>query len=131
MGVVPRPRHAAAQVLGGEIIGLTAVLDEAGWWLALEVSARSPQRTRRVELHCEEGVAVLAGGWDEHVSVFREGADGPVEERIETPGELPLLAELRAFVDHLAGGAAPKSSAAEGAAIVAALADLRRLAGVA
>ncbi len=131
MGVVPRPRHAAAQMLGGEILGLTAVLGEDGWWQALEVSARSPQRTRRVELHCEEGVAVLAGGWDEHVSVFRDGAEGPEEERIETPGELPLLAELRAFIDHLAGGPAPKSSAAEGAAIVAALAELRRLAGVA
>jgi predicted dehydrogenase len=131
MGVVPRPRHATAQVLGGEILGLTAVLGADGWWQALDVSARSPQRTRRVELHCAEGVAVLAGGWDEHVSIFREGADGPEETRVETPGELPLLAELRAFVDHLAGGAAPKSSAAEGAAIVAALADLRRLAGVA
>jgi predicted dehydrogenase len=131
MGVVPRPRHAAAQMLGGQIVGLTAVLGDDGWWQALEVSARSPERTRRVELHCEEGVAVLAGGWDEHVSVFRDGADGPEETLVDTPGELPLLAELRVFVEHLAGGPTPKSSAAEGAAIVRTLAELRRLAGAA
>lgn len=129
MGSVPRPESALAQTLNGQIVRLSAFLGGAGWWHAFEVSARSPERTRRIELHCDEGVAVLAGGWDEHVSVFREGADGPEETRIETPGELPLLAELRVFVAHLAGGPAPKSSAAEGAAIVAALAELRRLAG--
>jgi hypothetical protein len=58
-----------------------------------------------------------------------KGAGKEVEEaRIETPGELPLLAELRAFVGHI-GGPAPRSSAAEGAAIVSAIAELRALAG--
>src|SRR4029453_14670927 len=104
---------------------------------------RSPERLRRVELHCEGGGAGLAGGGGEHVSVFREGArgregelledprggaDGLQEELIETPGELPLLAELRAFVAHLAGGPPPRTSVADGAAIVAAVAEPRRLA---
>jgi predicted dehydrogenase len=131
MGAVPRPRSAMAQMLDGEIVGLSAVLADDGWWQSLEVSARSPERTRRIELHCEEGVMVLAGAWDEHVSVFREGADGLEETRIETPGELPLLAQMRVFVEHLDGGPPPKSSAAEGAAIVRTLAALRRLAGAA
>jgi hypothetical protein len=43
-------------------------------------------------------------------------------------GELPLLAELRAFVEHLGGGPPPKSSAAEGAAVVRTIATLRELA---
>jgi predicted dehydrogenase len=60
--------------------------------------------------------------------VFREGAEGPDEELVETPGELPLLAELRAFVAHLAGGPAPRTSVTDGAAIVAAVEELRRLA---
>ena len=46
---------------------------------------------------------------------------------METPGELPLLAELRAFVEHLGGGPPPKSSAREGAEIVAVIERLRRL----
>jgi predicted dehydrogenase len=129
LGAVPEPRSAAAQMHRGELVALSAVLASDGWWQTLEVSARSPERTRRVELQCEDGVAVLAGGWDEHVTVFTQGADGPEETRIETPGELPLLAELRAFVDHLRGGPAPKSSAEEGATIVRTLAELRRLAG--
>ena len=60
-----------------------------------------------------------------HVTIYRHGADGIREERIETPGELPLLAELRAFVEHLGGGPAPRSSAAEGAAVVSTIASPR------
>jgi len=129
LGALPRAEAAAAQWLGEEATHLTALLRGDRWWHALEVSARSAERIRRIELHCDGGVAALADGWDEHVTVFRDGPDGPVEERIETPGELPLLAELRAFVEHLDGGPPPRSSAAEGAATVATIADLRRLAG--
>jgi hypothetical protein len=43
---------------------------------------------------------------------------------------MPLLAELEAFVAHLEGGPAPKSSAAEGALIVRRIAELRALAGL-
>jgi len=92
------------------------------------VSGRSTERKRSVELFCDDGVAVLGDGWDEHVTIYRDDADGVREERIETPGELPLLAELRAFVEHLEGGPPPRSSAAEGAAIVTAIAALRALA---
>ena len=107
---------------------LSGVLRGDGWWHTVEVSSRSATRKRSVELFCDEGVAVLADGWDEHVTVYRHGADGIGEERIETPGELPLLAELRAFVEHLRGGPAPRSSSAEGAAVVSTIAKLRALA---
>ncbi len=129
MGAVPRPDAAVGQKLDGQIVRLSAFLSGEGWWHEVSVSACSPVRTRRVELHCDEGVVVLAGAWDEHVTVFRYDSDEPEGTRIETPGELPLLAQLRAFVAHLAGGPPPRSSASEGAAIVAALGELRRLAG--
>jgi len=131
MGAVPRPRAAVAEMSAGSVVGLSALLDGPGFWHAFEVSARSPERSRRVELHCDEGVVLLAGAWDEHVTVYRNGTPDPEPERIETPGELPLIAELRAFVEHLRGGPPPRSSAAEGAAIVSALDELRRLAGAA
>jgi hypothetical protein len=41
-----------------------------------------------------------------------------------------LLRELRTFVEHLQGGPPPRSSAAEGALVVSAIADLRSLAGL-
>ena len=52
------------------------------------------------------------------------------ETRLPVSTELPLLRELRAFVEHLRGGPPPRSSAAEGAAVVEAVARLRELAGL-
>ena len=59
------------------------------------------------------------------------GRAGEIEEdaveRRPITGELPLLAELRAFVEHLQGGPPPRSSAADAIAIVervAAMIDL-------
>jgi predicted dehydrogenase len=128
LGVFGDPESAVAQWHEGAAVYLSGVLRADGWWQTLEVSSRSAERRRVVELYCEDGVAVLGDGWDEHVTVYRDGADSVEEERIETPGELPLLAELRAFVDHVRGGPPPRSSAAEGAAVVSMIAKLRALA---
>jgi len=127
LGEVPRPNHAVGHVQEGKVRVLHGLLSVDEIWHAVEVSERSPRNERRVELHCDDGVAILASGWDEHISLHRTD---DTTERIETPGELPLLAELRAFTEHLRGGPAPRSSAAEGAAIVRAIADLRALTGV-
>ncbi len=95
LGAVPRPSAAVAQVGNGVIAGLSALLDGDGAWHAFEVSARSPVRSRRVVLHCDEGIAVLAGAWDEHVTVFRGDT-----------------ARARARADRHAGRAATVESAA-------------------
>jgi predicted dehydrogenase len=128
MGTLPHATAAAGQAVDGRLVHLDGLLRGDGWWHALEVSGRSAQVERSVELFCEDGVAVLAGGWDEHVTLYRSGAARAEEERIETPGELPLLAELRAFVGYLEGGPPPKSSVADGAGVVAAISRLRELA---
>jgi predicted dehydrogenase len=97
-------------------------------WLTLDVSATAGEHRREVRLLCEGGVASLSGGYAEHVAVMRADAIGDPELR-PLPDGLPLLAELRAFVEHLAGGPPPRSSAAEGAQIVRRIAELRSLAG--
>ncbi len=127
-GALGQPEAAVAQWRDGAAMLLSGVLRGDGWWQTVEVSSRSVTRKRSVELFCDEGVAVLADGWDEHLTVYRHDSGGVREERIETPGELPLLAELRAFVEHLRGGPPPRSSAAEGAAAVSTIAKLRALA---
>ena len=76
---------------------------------------------------CEDGVAVLTDGYSDHVLV----ATGPEPEKRPISTELPLLRELRAFVEHLAGGPPPRSSAREGSEIVKTIAELRTLAGLA
>ena len=125
LGEVPRARAASGQWSDGRLVTIHALLNTDRGWHALEVSERAPATERRIELHCDQGVVVLGGGWDEHLLVHLH--DGR-KERIEAPGELPLLAELRAFVGFLNGGPPPKSSAAEGAEIVETIAALRVLA---
>jgi predicted dehydrogenase len=127
-GALGRPRAAAGHWFGDALEHLNAVLHGDGWWHALEVSSRSPERRRSFELHCDDGVAVLSDGWATHVSIFHERDGGAEEERVAAGGELPLLAELRAFVEHLRAGPPPRSSAAEGGAVVSAIAELRALA---
>lgn len=130
LGAVPRPVAAAGFCLDGGTT-LHALLEVGPVPHVLEVSERSAERRRVVALHCAQGVAILGGGWEDHVTVHApDGSGSFTVTRVETRGELPLLAELRAFVEHLAGGPPPRSSAEDGAAIVAAIAELRALAGI-
>ena len=85
-------------------------------------------------LICENGVALLPDGYSDHVQIAR-GTDladtsPPEVERRAISTELPLLRELRAFVEHVCGGPPPRSSASEGAAVVRTIAELRALAGL-
>ena len=125
LGELPRARAASAHWAGDRLVTLHAMLETARSWHVCEISERAPRVERRIELHFDEGLAVLGGGWDEHVLVHR--LDGRTET-LDARGELPLLAELRAFAKFLDGGPPPKSSAAEGAAAVQAIAALRALA---
>ena len=126
LGELPGARAAVADLSGDDVQGLVGLLGERPWH-RLEISVRAPERRREVQLVCEQGVALLADGYSEHVLVHRDGADEP--ERREIAAELPLLRELRAFVEHLQGGPPPRSSAAEGALVVRRIAELRALAG--
>ena len=102
--------------------------------ISLEVSARSPVKRREFRLHCTEGVAWLDEGWTDHIKIAHgagaTGGDAAEVERKAISGELPLLRELRSFVEHLGGGPPPRSSAEEGVLIVDRIHDLRQLAGV-
>lgn len=130
LGMLPEPRAAVAERSASGIAGIHGLLGEQPW-LSIEVSARAPAHRRLVELHGTLGSARLEDGWDEHVTVSVDTGGQLVTETVPTPGELPLLAELRAFVEHLRGGPPPRSSAAEGARVVEVLAQLRALAGFA
>jgi len=93
--------------------------------MALEVSALAPGHRRELRLVCEQGVAQLDGGYAEHVVVGRPGQlDEDGVERRPIEGDLPLLAELRAFVEHLRGGPPPLSSAADGVLVVETVAEM-------
>jgi predicted dehydrogenase len=130
LGEVPEPRHVVPELVGGKLAGLTAILGETPW-VVIEVSELAPGHRRELRLVCEQGVAQLDGGYAEHVLVGHAGRiEEDAMERRPIAGELPLLAELRAFVEHLEGGPPPQSSAAEGVAIVERVAETIALAEV-
>jgi hypothetical protein len=82
----------------------------------------------------ESAMAVLSDSFAQHVAVYPTVdltvIDVPEPRRIPISDEMPLLAELRAFVEHVRGGPPPRSSAREGAAVVQALTTFRNLAGL-
>jgi predicted dehydrogenase len=127
LGKLPAPRSAAADSIDGRAFGLFGLLGESPWHV-LEISCRADEHRRKVVLACEGGLAVLPESYSDSVRIVR--ADGSDDELRPVSAELPLLRELRAFVEHLDGGPPPRSSAAEGAAIVQAISELRLLAGL-
>lgn len=133
LGTIPEPRAARAETVGSLVTGLVGLLGDDPWG-AIEVSIAHSERRREIRLICEEGVAVLPDPYADHVAIARGELMGPnVSPEIERRGistELPLLRELRAFVEHLGGGEPPKSSAQEAVDEVAAIGRLRELAGV-
>jgi predicted dehydrogenase len=132
LGFLPAARAAVAEGTGSSARGLIGLLGDRPW-LAIEVSFASPVRRREVRLVCSEGTAVLSESFAESVEVVRGDPDGDLEgqrERRPISAELPLVRELRAFLEHLEGGPPPRSSAAEGAAQVEAIVRLTELAQV-
>lgn len=132
-GHLPEARWSFAEMLHGQVVALTGVLG-ADPWAMVEVSARSPMKGRLFQLDCEDGVAWLDDGWADHLCVARgmgeTAGDAPEVERRLLPAEMPLLKELQTFLEHLAGGPCPRSSAEEGALAVKRIHQLRHLAGI-
>jgi predicted dehydrogenase len=126
LGDIPQVTHAFEEVVNNQVVGLRTTLGEAPW-VAIEISDGAPESHREMRVVGSTGIAVLAGGWSEDVIVRR--FDGQPDEIVAADGELPLLAELRAFVEHVGGGPEPKSSAAEGALVVRRIEEALELAG--
>jgi predicted dehydrogenase len=133
LGTIPEPRAARAETVGSLVTGLVGLLGDDPWG-AIEVSIAHSDRRREIRLICEDGVAVLADPYADHVLITRGELMGPDAspdtERRGISTALPLMRELRAFVEHLGGGDPPKSSAKEAVQEVAAIGLLRELAGV-
>jgi len=130
MGSYPRPVRAIGRTVDGVLchVDATFCIDPD---VAMQVSfgVDSPESERRITVVGTHATAVLAGGWEEVVNVYpSSGRSAP--EKVAAVGELPLLAELRAFVGHLTGGPPPASSAADAARTVEIVSEVRSLAGV-
>jgi predicted dehydrogenase len=136
LGILPQPSIACADRGASGVMGLIAMSGApAGPWHVAEVSVRSTERRRVIALLCRDGMARLNDAYADHVELLpAPPANGkapepqPIKRSIGT--SMPLLTELKAFIDYLRGGAPPRSSAAEAAAAVQTIAAIRRLAGI-
>lgn len=130
LGALPPVAHAHGVHLAGvgqSLTGQLAHADGSGTQVTLEVSSIHPVNRRSVVVIGTKGAAQFGDSYDSVVRLNRPGAD-PEEIPVDT--EMPLLSELRAFTDYLAGeGPPPKSSAEEAALFVRRVAELRDLAG--
>ncbi|OCP10126.1 MULTISPECIES: Gfo/Idh/MocA family oxidoreductase [unclassified Ensifer] len=134
LGYLPPARSAIATVPGQGHSNLIAVLAGSAetCHVTMEVSAQHPVSRRSVVVIGSKASAQLADSYDDRIFIA-EGMPGvnaskPIHEHVDS--EYPLLRELRAFVEHLRGGPAPRSSAKEGLLFVERVTALRHLAGV-
>lgn len=125
LGTLPPPRCAVGEWAGHDLVGLWGVLG-ADPMVVVDVSSVAATPRREVRICGERGTAVMPDAHSDHVLVWRGGA---APERHVLSTDAPLRRELHAFLTHLAGGAPPKSSAAEGVAVVRTLQALRAAAG--
>ena len=133
LGAIPRPASAVAQIVGSRPVAMIATLGKRPW-LVIDISARSSEHQRRIELVAENGWAILPDSYSDHIEIYIGSAfaetEPPEPELRSISTEMPLLRELRAFVEHVRGGPPPKSSAEQGLEVVSTIAALRSLAGV-
>jgi predicted dehydrogenase len=127
LGELPPPHAAVEEWMAGERVSLVAMLGGPPW-VSIEVSCVAPAHRRELRVVFAEGAATLDGGWSEELRIVRSPHEGHDVEVRKTPGELPLLAELRAFVGHVRGGPPPRSSAEDAVGIVRRIAELGALA---
>lgn len=131
LGEVPEPTEAVAQRDRTAIVGIEASLRTSDdRWHHLEVSIAHADKERRIELDGDAARACFTDQNDGVVTLSPTGNPSTRESSVEAGGEPPLLAELRVFVEHLLGGPAPMSSAAQGQRVVEVIEGLRRLAGL-
>ena len=129
LGFVPEPRSAVLEGPAQSPRGLSGVLGERPL-LEVEVSSARHTRDRSLQLDCSGGVAWLADPMAEAIGIVETNAIGAEPTWRAISQEMPLFRELRTFLEHLGGGAPPRSSAVEAAEIVAVLGRLRELAGL-
>jgi predicted dehydrogenase len=120
-GEVPQVVNAAAGPM--DETGAVAYLrTKSGIPFVMECSFGNPVRLRRIMLRCRDAVCVLDDSDYASLAIRRTGAQAT--ERLSVGDDMPLLTELRAFVDHLAGGPPPLSSLADEIKIIEAIAQI-------
>lgn len=127
-GYVPRVEAARAYGSSEKLTDLIGWLGDSPWYVCI-ISTSSPARERMIKLFLSKAVLLLPDSLiPELLVIDPEEANSPApkpKEVITFQEEMPLLTELKCFINHIEGGPAPKSSAKEALAIVETIIQLR------
>ena len=127
VGQIPVAIGAVGTIWSAKFGCLTALMGPTPA-CTVEISSVSVIRERRLTVQFDDAVAVLEDAYSPAIRVVR--MDSGDEISVPVAVDMPLQRELAAFVQHLRGGPAPRSSAVEGAETVERIAELRALAGI-
>lgn len=133
LGRLPPLEQAFAVVPGRPDLGFIAVLrDEVQ--VIVEAGVVETGHRRRCLVVGDRATLELTDAYDEGLRMRRgaPGAADAVESLLPIPADMPLEAELRAFLAHIQGGGPPPdSSARDGALVVQRLAEIEAALGLA
>jgi predicted dehydrogenase len=122
LGETPRFISAARDPMGVGNDGAIAHLAAAGVPVTIEMSSGHPIPTRRIMLHCRDAVCVLDAARYHELMVRRFDESEPRVVQLST--EMPLMAELKAFLSHIQGGPAPVTALKDELDIITVLAEI-------
>lgn len=133
LGRIPPARAARGVGRGGRLDRVVGLLGDDPH-VCIEAGTGWPRNERMVLATFDDGLALLDDPLAAHIHIHRGPApQGSFRslgdwERAPVADEMPLLVELRTFVDHLRGGPPPPTDGEQGIAVVDAIARLRELA---
>ena len=133
LSFLPKPVASFGDPLGSPGSGMLAFLGAGPEpRISIHVSSNHPANRRSIVVSGSEGVISLSGSYDEALAlkVGQPSARDAREERLPISSRLPLLAELERFLGYLRGGPAPLAPAEDSIPMVAAILELRQLAGL-
>jgi predicted dehydrogenase len=122
LGSLPSITAVHVQRVGEFCSGINLTLGSTPWACCI-TSSHSPLRIRRVQLVCEDGVALMEGADSKSLRIARGPLDSgditPAFTEIPLADTMPLFAELENFVGYVAGAcSAPKAPLHESIRIV-------------
>jgi predicted dehydrogenase len=127
IGSLPPVRAVQPLIARNPNLGFTAFLADDGLpSVEFSIGIASPDHRRRCMVVASRMTMELRDGYDRQI-FLRDGAPGAADASARTMDvgdEMPLLAEIKSFLDHLAGGPAPLSSAADGLLVVERLSQI-------
>jgi predicted dehydrogenase len=123
LGETPDLVSASVDPMGPQMAGAIAHLrTRAGIPVTIEVSSAHPSPMRRIMMRCRDAVCQLDSVDYGAVTIARFDEAKP--RVIRVADDMPLLAELRAFVEHLRGGSPPVTALRDEIDIISRIADI-------